>query len=270
MMKLAWLTDLHLELLDTAGRQQFYETLRNASFDAAVVTGDISEAERLPEDLLELGRACAPRSVYFVLGNHDFHGSSFAVVDAGVADVCIRQGNLHHLGQGETIRLTSKTALIGHRGWADGRAGYGVRSVLKIKDAFCIDDFRSGSKEEVFSKMKSLGMASGEYFRGLLPYALQCYDHVIVATHVPPFTQAATYSGQQCGPLHLPHYSNISAGGVIQGIAGNFRNRRVTVLCGHTHDRAAIHIRPDIRVYAGAARPGKPQIQRVFDVEAVA
>jgi len=64
-----------------------------------------------------LGQACASRMVYLVLGNHDFHGSSFAAVDATVGDVCCHQSNLRHLGHGEIIRLTDKAALIGHEGF---------------------------------------------------------------------------------------------------------------------------------------------------------
>lgn len=68
--------------MDEEKKAEFLRKVSCAEFDAAVITGDISEAVRLPEDLVVLGEACAPRPLYFVLGNHDFFGSSFAEVDA--------------------------------------------------------------------------------------------------------------------------------------------------------------------------------------------
>lgn len=265
-MKLLWLTDLHLDKVGEERRQLFYDKLRGEDFDAVVITGDISCAARLCADLLQLGSACNPRPLYFVLGNHDFHGSSFAKVDKIVVKACLQQKNLRHLGQGEIIPLTDTTAMIGHRGWYDGRAGMGISSKRYNPDSDCIEDLQCSSQNALFSKLAELGKASGKYFREVLPYALQCYEHVLVATHVPPVAQAALYSGKPCGPRHLPYYTNISAGGGLQRIAGNFQKKRVTVLCGHTHSRAAVRVGREFWVYAGAAHPGRPEIQWVFEL----
>lgn len=263
-MKLLWLTDLHLDKAGKKRRQLFYDKLREQNADAVVITGDISNARLLPTHLKELGQACAPRTVYFCLGNHDFYGGSFAKVDKAVEDVCRIQINLRHLGGGEIIRLGNNAALVGHRGWADGRAGYGSDTCVPCYDVPWIQDLQCRSGE--FGKMAELGKASGNYFRTVLPYALQCYDHVWLATHVPPFSWAAFYNGKPCSAHHQPHYSNFSAGVVIQGIAASFRGKRVTVLCGHTHSHAAVCAGPDFWVYAGAAQTGRPEIQRVFDL----
>ena len=75
--------DLHLERLAVPARLAFFEKLRREDFDAALVTGDISEAGTLALHLGELAGACSPRNVYFVLGNHDFYGSCFDEVDPG-------------------------------------------------------------------------------------------------------------------------------------------------------------------------------------------
>ncbi len=265
-MKVMWLTDLHLDSARDEHCRAFFRRLRNADFDAAVITGDISTSEKLPGHLLELGRACAPRPVYFVLGNHDFIGSSFADVDRAVARVCAGQNNLRHLGYGEIVPLGGDVALIGCRGWPDGRAGWGSRSVVKSPDCEGIADFRGLSKPAVFERMEDLGKASGRYFRETLPYALQCYRHVWIATHVPPFTQAAFYDGKPCGRHHLPHFTNWSAGSAIQGIARSYPKNRITVLCGHTHSGAVVDIAEGLEVRAGSARPGWPMAQQSFQL----
>ena len=265
-MHLLWLTDLHLDSVCPTRRQRFLGTLRRTAFDAAVITGDISCASRLCEDLTDLGRACAPRLLYFVLGNHDFYDSSFAEVDKAVAAVCRCQFNLKHLGHGEIIPLCDTAGLIGHRGWYDLRAGHGKHSNLFNPDCFGIADLRDRSIQARSNKIVELGKTSAASFRKVLPYALSCYQHVLVATHVPPFVNAAVFSGKQCGPWHLPYYTNVAAGSAIKGIAGRFHDRRVTVLCGHTHSPVVCRASETVVVRVGRATPGMPRVQQVFDV----
>jgi len=265
-MKLLWLTDLHLDRTDEKQRTSFCKKLCGNSADAVVITGDISDARHLPGHLRELGQACSPRPVYFVLGNHDFYGSSFDDVDQSVASVCKDQANLRHLGQGEIIRLGAHDALVGHRGWADGRAGWGSRSPVWNPDHSSINDFRSLSRRTLWRRVEELGKASGKYLREVLPYALRCYEHVWLATHVPPFTAAASFNGKLCGGHHLPHYTNLSAGCAINGISKYFPKSRTTILCGHTHSPAAVKVGGNIEVLVGRVSPGSPDIQRIFSL----
>ena len=265
-MKLLWLTDLHLDRADDKNRKVFYNTLARTNADAVVITGDISDAAGLPGLLRDLGQTFGARPVNFVLGNHEFYGSCFSDVDQAVAAVCKEQSNLQHLGHGEIIPLADGSALVGHRGWADGRAGWSNRSAVYNPDHTSIADLCGLSKRAVFGRMEELGKASGQYFRDVLPYALRCYERVWVATHVPPFTQAAFYNGQLCGRHHQPYYTNWSAGCAIQGISKHFPKSRMTVLCGHTHSPAHVRISEQVQVLAGEARPGWPQAQKVFEV----
>ena len=260
---LLWLTDLHLDRVGDSTRTQFLSSLSESAAEVVVITGDISIAQSLPGHLLEIGGACFPRPVYFVLGNHDFYGSRFSDVDQTVEVVCEQQKNLCHLGNGETIPLGNNSALIGHRGWGDGRAGWGNRSAARNPDREGIADFRGLSTRATFGLMGDLGKTSGKYFRDMLPYALKCYRNVWIATHVPPFTDAALYDGNKCDRLRQPFYSNISAGGVIKGIAGNFPDKVITVLCGHTHSSANVRIGANVNVRAGRSRPGFPEIQEI-------
>ncbi len=265
-MKLLWLTDLHLDQTEESARSRFFWKLRNTAFDAAVITGDISSSCRLVEDLKALSHACAPRPVYFVLGNHDFYGSSFADVDTRVNIVCKTYPNLIHLGQGEVIPLSEKSCLIGHRGWADGIAGVGSSSLVHNRDAFWINDLESLPRPELFDKMKTLGRASGRYFLDWLPEAFEKFERVWIATHVPPFEDAATFNGRLGGSYYLPHYSNVSAGAAIRNVAKRFREKQVSVLAGHTHSAANVRLWPGISVNTGATGRGHPRLQMVIDV----
>jgi predicted phosphohydrolase len=247
-----WLTDLHLDRATQGQRTRLFRQMRDEEADAAVITGDISDAENLTRDLGDLGRVLAGKPVYFLLGNHDFYGSSFAEVDGAVAEMLAQQSNLHHLGHGEVVPLSADKALIGHRGWPDGRAGVGHRSGVISQDREMIGDLRYLSHHATFDLMRELGRVSASYFRDLLPYALQCYSHVLVATHAPVLEQAALYNGKRCGGDFLPHFVNTSAGGVLVGIARHHPRSRVTVLCGHTHSAARVRGGANLEVLVGA------------------
>jgi 3',5'-cyclic-AMP phosphodiesterase len=265
-MKLLWLTDLHLDRATAEARARFYLRLKEEVYDAAVITGDISCGRRIDGNLADIARATSLRPVYFLLGNHDFYGSSFDDVQKRVEQVCAQHGNLRQLGHGEIIALGNEDALIGHQGWADGRAGWGSHSLARNPDFYAIRDFCGLSQDEAFARLNELGRDCAQYFRSLLPYALTCHRRVWIATHVPPFSQAAHFDGKPCDRLRQPFYSNISAGRVIRGIAGRFPDRRLKILCGHTHCRAAVRAASNIDVLVGAARTGAPDFQMTFSL----
>jgi 3',5'-cyclic-AMP phosphodiesterase len=263
-MKLMWLTDLHLDRADDKSRNAFYNTLAKINADAVVVTGDISDAKFLPVHLMELSQACAPRPVNIVLGNHEFFGSCFSDVDRTVAAVCKEQENLRHLGHGEIVSLGNGSAMVGHRGWADGRAGLGVRTHVHSRDHTSIADFRGCSRGAVFGRMAELGRQSANYLRAVLPRALARHRNVWVATHVPPIYQAAHFSGGRCLPPYQPHFVNQAMGGVLFGIANSYPKNRITVLAGHTHTKCSVSFGNNITVHVGAAAPGNPKVQEIF------
>ena len=43
-MKLAWLTDIHLNFIDDDARQEFYQEIVNSGCDDVLISGDIAEA----------------------------------------------------------------------------------------------------------------------------------------------------------------------------------------------------------------------------------
>lgn len=251
-MNLAFATDLHLDRVTECQRRAFFRSLSDSDFDALVITGDISVARWLPMHLRCIAEACHPRPVYFVLGNHDFYGSSFEAVDRSVAKVCARHPNLHHLGGGEIIPLTAESALIGHRGWADARAGFGMKTVVSSPDRHHIRDFRDLSHRQMLRLMEALGKASGRYFREVLPKTLSRFRRVWIATHVPPFYQAVSFNGRASKWSTQPHFANCSVGRVILEFAKSFPLGESTVICGHTHSASSRRIAKNVNVFVGA------------------
>jgi Icc protein len=260
-----WLSDLHLDRASDGKIESLHETIAGLRSNALIITGDISSAKWIAKHLRGLAGACAPRPLYFVLGNHDFHDGSIESVEREVAAVCRSVPNLRHLDGGEVFPLSRNTGLIGHRGWADARAGWGGKTVIDSRDHGSIGDFRNLSKAQRYVKMEALGKEAAAAFRRTLPFALSRYRHVVIATHVPPFPESAHFGNKPCGPTHLPHFANLSAGMALVGITRNFPRRRVTVLAGHTHSPVRLLILDNLEARVGGARTGNPGIQGGLD-----
>ena len=63
-MKLAWLTDIHLNFLEVEARQKYYEDILATECDAILISGDIAEAPSLI-DLLNEMEGHIKKPIYF-------------------------------------------------------------------------------------------------------------------------------------------------------------------------------------------------------------
>lgn len=262
-MKLVWITDPHLDFVGELGLLALAKNIRAQRPSALLVTGDLSTANLLPKHLVWL-RSAVTCPVYLVLGNHDFYGGTFEGVDGLVDEFCAQHAKIHHLGKGEVVRLDKDTALVGHRGWADGRAGSEMKSPVVLNDFVLIGDLRGLTQAELFAELAARGDASATYFRRVLPEAMAKFQHVFVLTHVPPFPQSAWHEGRMSDPDFLPHFCNRAAGEAIAEVARQHPRCRVTVLCGHTHGEGTARIARNLVVHTGGTEYGHPAINRVF------
>ncbi len=70
-MKLAWLTDIHINFLDDDERNVFYQKITNAQCDGILITGDIAEADCVVDLLAEMQNRIN-KPIYLGLGDHDY------------------------------------------------------------------------------------------------------------------------------------------------------------------------------------------------------
>jgi len=259
-----WLTDLHLDRASPEQKSLLLDALAGIKYDKVVISGDVSNAANLCKHLRQLASACAPRPMYFVLGNHDYFGSGFLEVESEVSELCRTVANLHHLDGRQIIPLGHGVCLMGHRGWADARAGYGTRTVIDSSDRTQINDFSGLCRNGMLQRMRELGSESARVIRKTLPLALTRFRHVVIVTHVPPFPDAVIYNSKPCARTHLPHFVNLSAGLAIRAIASAFPKRRVTILSGHSHSSSTTEILPNLTVRVGGARTGRPGVLEVI------
>lgn len=275
-MRLAWLTDIHLNFLDAAQRHRFLVSVREQA-DAVVISGDIGESHDVVEYLREMDEVIR-KPAYFVLGNHDFYRGSIAKTRQDVVDVTKRSKHLNYLTAKGVVELTPNTAILGHDGWADGRLGDYDNSDVILNDHLLIAELSAWNsveedggftlnKEGLRQTMVALADEAVRHFETFLEEAAAKYPNVIVATHVPPFREAAWYQGKTSSDDYLPHFACQVVGDVMRRIMKAHPKSRLLVLCGHTHGGGEYEALDNLQVFTGEAKYGLPEIQRVIEVE---
>jgi len=265
-MKLIWITDAHFEFVSPEAVNSFLGTVARLQPDAVLFTGDISVASRIEHHLAAIATSINCQ-IYFVLGNHDFYGGSFDSIKAAVSKTCGAFPNLNHLGHGEIVSLDSETVLIGHGGWADGRAGNGLRSTVQMNDFIHINDLRL-ERHPLYEALEQLGRESADYIREIAPKALAKGKNLVIGTHVPPFAEASLFQNKPSQPDFAPHFVNLSMGMALLDVADAHAQSTITVLCGHTHHGAHFQARPNLVIKVGGAEYGSPKIAETLDFRA--
>lgn len=265
-MRLAWLTDIHLEFLDTGEQiDDFCQSVAEYNPDAVLIGGDISTATRLKSDLRRLERnfMCP---VYFVLGNHDCYRGSIAGARQIARQAHENSERLRWLNLAGVIPLTEHTALVGHDGWGDGRLGLGAQSPVILNDFFLIREVAGLGGEDRIRLFNRLGDEAAHAARETLPAALRTYREVIFLTHVPPFAEACWHEDSLTDQEFLPFFTCKALGDALVDIMQPRSDRRLTVLCGHTHSAGAVDILPNLHVRSGGAEYGRPRLQEIITV----
>jgi predicted phosphohydrolase len=263
-MRLAWLTDIHLNFLSPVQVNRFFALLQESDADAFLITGDIGEAPQVSFYLKRMETKLR-RPIYFVLGNHDFYGGSIAGVRNQVSKQAGESRLLTWLNDAGVVRLSDTLGLIGHDGWADGRCGDYASSPVEMTDYYVIEDFDRLDRAQRLAKLHQLGDETAAHLRRWLPRALETYPQVICAIHVPPFKAACWHQGQTSNEEFLPHFCCQAAGETLTEIMEAHPERQLTVLCGHTHGEGTAQILPNLQVITGGAEYGTPRIQQILE-----
>ncbi len=264
-MKFAWLTDIHLNFLKAVGLHDFLDNLKKLDADAILIGGDIAESNNIVAYLEEMENSLQI-PIYFVLGNHDYYRGSIAETRQKIREFSKISESSHWLPESSIIELGSNTALIGHGSWADTRFGDYSNSQVELNDYYEIKELSGLSKLERKIVMIELADQAASFIKKNLDQAFLKYNHIYFLTHVPPFSEASWHKGKISDPYWMPHFSCKTVGKVLLDIMRGYPEKRLTVLCGHTHSRGEMSPAPNIRVYTGHAEYGVPEVQRVFEV----
>jgi len=237
-MKVCWITDIHLNFLVQPARLQFYESIRNSSCEAVLITGDIAEAMSVTLYLQEMADDLQ-RPIYFVMGNHDYYGGQILDVRRQITDLCQAHKYLSWVTTPGGIKLTDDVVITGIDGWADGRYGDYHNSEIVLNDSRLIYDISSAAvlgKDKLLKKMQELADAdAADLAANLEKISQQAFKKVIILTHVPPFAEVCIYKDKATTADWLPFFSSKATGDVILKIAEQNQDKEYLVLSGHTH-----------------------------------
>jgi predicted MPP superfamily phosphohydrolase len=270
-MRLAWLTDIHLNFVDAAKVDDFLASVRDRA-DAGAISGDIAEGHNIWHYLRSI-EEIVQKPIYFVLGNHDFYRRPILLLRKTVADLAIDSKFLNYLTAMQVVELTPSTAIIGHDGWADARLGDYRRSNVILSDHLLISELArwfDGSrldKDNLLRTMTALADEAAGHLATVLGEAASKYPNVIAVTHVPPFREAAWYQGKPSNDDYLPHFACKVVGDIMRAVMREHPTSNLLVLCGHTHGGGEFQASDNIRVLTGEAEYGRPRITRVLQVD---
>ncbi len=260
-MNIAWATDIHLDHCSQRTVRKFVDSLARGRHDAILIGGDIGQAPSFDKYLLLISEAVSC-PVYFVLGNHDFYGGSIREVRERASALASSRENLHYLSETGVVPLSEKVGLVGHDGWADGRLGNFQQSPVLLNDFVLIEELTLPGREGRLPTMQELADEAADHIAKALPEALANHEEVLVLTHVPPFREACWHEGATSGDDWLPFFSSQIVGETIEEIAGDSPDKKITVLCGHTHGSGQCQPLTNVTVHTGGAEYGRPEVQR--------
>ena len=266
MKRIAWLTDIHLNFLLAHQVDEFLASVAQARPDAVVVSGDIGESHNIC-NYLERMQELIPAPIYFVLGNHDYYHGSIAEVRNRVALFCADRPRLHFLTRADVLPLTAHVGIVGHDGWADGRAGDYQRSMVSMLDYKVITELVPHQKQTRWEVLKSLGSEAASHLHRVLPLAFETFRDVLLLTHTPPLREACWHEGRISDDHWAPHFTCLAVGEAILEIMAARPDKRLTVLCGHTHGAGECQPLANLQILTGGAVYGQPKISRVFEFD---
>jgi predicted MPP superfamily phosphohydrolase len=268
-MKLAWLTDIHLNFIDDEQRKKYYQEIISTQCNAVLISGDIAEAPSVVKMLNEMAKTIK-MPIYFVLGNHDYYRGQIDDVREVMTAITKPNNFLFWLGASGIHQLNDHTVLLGQDGWADGRLGDYQNSRVVLNDSRMIADLLQAKflgKYQLLDKMQQLADADAVRLKNDLNKAhAQKPKKIIVLTHVPPFKEACMYEGKISADDWLPFFSSKITGDVLMQAAQENPGIEYLVLCGHTHGKAEYQCLDNLLVRVGAAEYYEPGVQGVVEV----
>lgn len=242
--KYIWHTDTHLNLAWPFSINNLVRNIRHENPTGVFITGDISNGKNVENHLDKLASQL-DTNIYFVLGNHDYHGRTVDSVHDDMKRLCDRHSNLYWMTNSGIISLTEDIALIGTEGWYD--AHHGDSGWIKFTvDRLLTIDFKSTSFDEQLKTFRQMAQNSANMIEKLLEKALEQHKIVYILTHFPPWKEATRDEGTLMENFWLPYNTNIILGKKIEKVMEGRNKKKVIVLSGHTHQQTSITVQRNI------------------------
>lgn len=233
------------------------------------LTGDISSGELIGSHLRMLAEGFLKKGkrLFFILGNHDYYGSSFASVEQEVKNLAADKKykkTLFYVNSKSWFDKTEQVLVAGSNGWYDGEYSPFTYNSVEMNDYYLIKELkeiRLKSRDELFLKNKDL---SKNYVASLvqdIEFGILGYNpkNIAVLTHVPVFMELSTYKGKISDDVWMPCFSSKFMGDALLNLANKYQEINFHVFCGHSHGEANYSPLPNLSCRTGKARYGTPE-----------
>ena len=264
MTRLAWFTDPHFNFLHSGDVERFGSSLSSA--DRCLITGDISEGPSIVRHLTEFQRGFG-KTVYFVLGNHDFYGSSFAKVASLMRDLTSRNKNLIWLNS-VGVQVVGKAQLCGVDGWYDAQLGRFYPPAITMSDWTAIQELKIAYLNGplgLIHECRAQGIQSA-FLAGEKLVNVDPSKKLLFATHVAPYAESAWHEGKVSGPDFVPWFTNHVLGQELSRFAEANPVCDMTTMCGHSHSTGTFQQSKNHTVLTAAAKYGYLSPVEYFDL----
>lgn len=275
-MKLTWCTDIHLDHASNEQLISLGEKIREAPTSGVLLTGDISDANKLVYHLSALEKV-VEKPIYFVLGNHDFYNSSIDDVRKQMKKITNLSSYLRYLPLTQYQVLTKNTAVIGHDGWYDCLNGLWDQCKFEMYDWVMIKDYLHTRRKQgiryVFDRQKIaevsrlLATEAVQHVHDGIKAAVRYHNNIIIATHVPPFYETHFHLGKPGEPQAHPVFTSKLMGDMLLAAGEAYPDVKFTVVAGHTHGACVKKIRKNMIAMVGGAEYRDPSVAGVIEVE---
>ncbi len=260
-MKIIWITDPHINHVTIEKQNLVLNDILKENPSHIFLTGDIENNRNL-NFLLSLSKIA---KVYFILGNHDFYGNSFNLTNKKFKRFANKNKDVYYLTNLPSIELTKKTCVVGHDGWYDLLNGDFWNTRVYLNDFNFINDLKYHSKPELFDLIQIINKKFIKQAKYHLENALKKYDKIFFLTHVPPFKEASFYLGKPTSEYYLPFFSCKTMGEMILDVMKNYKNKKLIILCGHTHHEGFYKPNENIIVDVGKCRYGEIFLKNITE-----
>jgi predicted phosphohydrolase len=255
ILKTLWLTDLHVNKLNKKQYQQLLSRITTSGAEAIWLTGDIGDPPfnwLFLEDLF-----CGfKRTVYFLLGNHDYYHQPIDAIRNRAKMLGQVYPNAYYLTVESGFSL-GHHFFVGVGGWAN-TGGHTLDE--KTWDSESIEDFKGLNTKQLHKKLNQLAERDAYFLLEKCRSGIKkSTKQVSIFTHVPPTD--AMYGKYPVRPLQEKRsvFYSYALSSALKQLLNTYPTIDFCVYSGHIHQSQLYYIGERLTGYiAEAYHPSQP------------
>jgi predicted phosphohydrolase len=212
------------------------------------------------------------KPIYYILGNHDFYGSSISEVKQQLKHINNISTYLKCCSEVESYSLTHNTVIVGHENWSDMGYRFSGDDGIRMSDWDLIQEFDSVSRnkfletnklmKQVNTILTPLAIQAMKHIEKGINKAVKNNKHVVILLHVPPFLELHKETSAK-----TTWYVSKIMGDMLLTVADRNPGVRFTILSGHSHNDATFQARPNMICHTAEATYRYPTINGVITID---